>query len=85
MAHLTYISDDKLYEIVVKVIKNNKEHREALSSNLEKFHKHVIDPFQAIFNSTISDWNNEKWVKFEILRQIEKNLGRPPKKELKLD
>jgi len=71
MSYLTYISDEKLKEIIKSVldigIKRKKEAE-------KQFNKNVIDPFGSLFEAGAFDVDHQTWKSSETIRQCQKTL-----------
>ena len=65
---LTWISHEKLLEIVRKLVEEGRPKTEGLSYN------NIVDPFSAVFDMAVNQMNMEEWTKAEIRRQHQKTL-----------
>jgi len=71
MAYLNWIIDEDLQKIVLKLITKS----EKVKKEMEKdFHKNVIDPFSALFNTSTFQLSYDKWEKGERRRQEGKKM-----------
>lgn len=71
MSYLPYISDEDLKTLVKEVVDcilTTQQQQE------EKMFKNVIDPFSAIFDGVVQDFNVEDWLKKERARQVQKTV-----------
>lgn len=71
MPYLNFIKDNDLEEVVLDVLaKGIKKKNESRAD----FHRNVVDPFAALFESASFDLNHDEWLKTEITRQCQKTL-----------
>lgn len=71
MPHLTYISDQKLEQIVYEILKKGFDKKDTVAKT---FNDNVIDPFATLFDAAISNLDHETWQKAETVRQCQKSL-----------
>lgn len=71
MAYLAYISDDTLRQLVTDIILVVMRKRQSVQKD---FHKNVIDPFAALFESSLSGTTHDAWKNAEMVRQCQKTL-----------
>jgi hypothetical protein len=71
MSYLPYLSDDDLKALVKEVVDCilATQHQQE-----EKMYENVIDPFSAIFDGVVQDFNLEDWLKKERARQVQKTV-----------
>ena len=71
MSYVPYLSDDVLQALVKEVVDYilaTQQREEA------KLHKNVIDPFSAIFDGVVLQFELEDWIKKEKSRQVQKTV-----------
>jgi hypothetical protein len=71
MRRLSYISDERLTQIVSKLLKKAKGRKKTVKKNLAK---NVLDPFSMLFEMSLSNITMKQWVNREGIRQLQKNL-----------
>lgn len=71
MSYLTYISDEKIKEIVKLVLDKGIERKQEAE---KKFTKNVIDPFGSLFEAAAFDVDHKTWKSSETIRQCQKTL-----------
>jgi len=71
MAYLHYIDDDVLRNLVKDVLQVVLKKMQSVEKD---FHKNVIDPFAALFESAISNISHDNWKNAEMVRQCQKTL-----------
>lgn len=72
MAYLDYIKDDVLHNLVKDILQIVQR---KMQSKEKEFHNNVIDPFTALFESSISSITHDEWKKSEMIRQYQKTLA----------
>lgn len=71
MAYLEYLDD----AVVKRLVKDVLDIGRAKKIEVEdEFHKNVIDPFAALFDSAVSEVGHEAWKNAEMVRQCQKTL-----------
>lgn len=71
MSIISYISDEKIKEIVYKVLAKGIAKKKSAEKD---FYKNVIDPFGAIFEVATFDIAIKNWKESELIRQSQKTL-----------
>lgn len=71
MSHLTWITDEQLYEQVKFVMVKGFEGIKKASKN---FSRNSIDPFSAIFDASLQGISLDEWIVVEQRRQAQKTL-----------
>lgn len=71
MSYLTYISDERLIELVKEVLNIGIAKK---ATSLKQFNKNVIDPFGAYFEAGAFNIDYKTWVESETIRQCQKTL-----------
>jgi hypothetical protein len=71
MSYVPYLSDDVLQALVKEVVDCilATQQREE-----DKFYKNVVDPFSAIFDGVVLQFELEDWIKKEKSRQVQKTV-----------
>lgn len=65
---LTWISQESLTSIVRKLFEEGSPKSKGLA------YSNLVDPFSALFDMALSDYNYDQWIKAEIRRQHQKTL-----------
>ena len=71
MAYLPYLDDETLRALIKEVLDIGLTKKIEVEKD---FHKNVIDPFAALFDSAVSGADHQAWKNAEMVRQCQKTL-----------
>lgn len=72
MAYIPFLSDEKLFSIVKRVVDPAKKETEIRSENY--IYRNALDPFSAVFDALIHDISLTEWIEHERMRQSQKTM-----------